>query len=238
VGLAHRRRAAQVVGWPPTRWLGRLRPDPLRRLGLERPSAEPGTATVGRTSRPAPSVVAEAALGRSLRDFAETAGEGMPERWQDRLREVAGSRRDDVADALDRQVASADLPTAPARWWGAVSALQWLLAGVMVVGLVWLVVIGVVAWFRLPDLPTPELGEVPVPTAMALGGAIIGLLVSAVARALAAVAARRRARTAKRALVEATASTADELVVAPVDAELAALAELRREVHAVGRRRR
>ena len=237
VGHAHRRRAAQAVGWPPTRWLGRLWPDPLRRLGLDRPRAEPGTTTVARTSRPAPSVVADAALGRALRDFADAAGAGMPEPWQRRIHDVAVARRDDVADALDRQVGSADLPTAPARWWGAVSAVQWVLAGVMVLGLLWLVVIGVVAWFRLPDLPTPELGEIPVPTAMVLGGAILGLLVSAVARALASVAARRRAAATKRMLVDAAASTADELVVAPVDAELAELAELRREVERVARRR-
>lgn len=230
VGAAHRRRATQAVGWPPTRWLGRLRPDPLRRLGLDRPPPELGTTTVARTSRAAPSTVADAALGRALRDFADGAGAGLPPAWQDRVTAVANARRGDVTDALDRQIGSARLPTEPPRWWRAVSALQWLLAGIMAVGLGWLVVIGVVAWFRLPDLPAPEIGEVPWPSAMAIGGAIAGLLVSVVARLLAGIGAKRRASQARRTLTDSVSSTADELVADPVDAELAALGELRAAV--------
>lgn len=143
---------------------------------------------------------------------------------------VAGASRDDVADALDRQIGSARLPTEPAAWWRAVSGLQWLLAGIMAIGLVWLVVIGVVAWFGLPDLPTPKIGEVPWPTAMAIGGALAGLLVSVVARALAGLSARRRSTAARRTLTESVSSTADQLVADPVDAELRALAELRAAV--------
>ncbi|MCO8126181.1 50S ribosome-binding GTPase [Acidimicrobiia bacterium EGI L10123] len=230
VGAAHRRRAAQAVGWPPTRWLGRLRPDPLRRLGLDRPPPEPGTTTVGRTSRAAPSTVADAALGRALRDFVDDTAAGLPPAWQERVGEVANARRGDVADALDRQIGSARLPTEPAGWWRAVSGLQWLLAGIMAVGLVWLVVIGVVAWFGLPDLPAPEIGEVPWPSAMAIGGALAGLLVSVLARAIAGIGARRRTAAARRMLTDAVSSTADDLVADPVDAELAALAELRSSV--------
>ena len=139
----------QQVGWPPTRWLGRLRPDPLRRLGLDRPPPEPGTTTIGRTSRAAPSTVAEAALGRALRAFVDDTTTGLPPTWQERVAGVAGARRDDVADALDRQIGSARLPIEPAAWWRAVSGLQWLLAGIMVIGLVWLVVIGVVGLVRV-----------------------------------------------------------------------------------------
>ncbi len=230
VGAAHRRRAAQAVGWPPTRWLGRLRPDPLRRLGLDRPPPDPGTTTIGRTSRPAPSTVADAALGRALRDFVDDTTTGLPPAWAERVSGVASARRADVADSLDRQIGSARLPTEPAGWWRAASRLQWLLTGIMAVGLVWLVVIGVVAWFGLPDLPTPKIGEVPWPSAMAIGGALAGLLLSGIARALAGVGARRRAAAARRRLTDAVSATADELVADPVDAELRALAELRTAV--------
>ena len=230
VGAAHRRRAAQAVGWPPTRWLGRLRPDPLRRLGLDRPPPDPGTTTVGRTSRPAPSTVADAALGRALRDFVDDTTAGLPPAWGERVAGVATARRADVADSLDRQIGSARLPTEPAAWWRAASGLQWLLTGIMAVGLVWLVVIGVVAWFGLPDLPTPKIGEVPWPSAMAIGGALAGLLLSVVARALAGFGARRRAAAARRTLTDSVSATADELVADPVDAELRALAELRAAV--------
>jgi hypothetical protein len=104
--------------------------------------------------------------------------------------------------------------------------VQWVLAALMVVGLVWLFTIGLVAWFQLPDLPVPHVGEVPVPTLFALGGALAGLLLAAVARASARAGGRRREAAARRILTAATAKTANDLVLAPVDDELGALAEM------------
>lgn len=230
VGDAHRRRAVQAVGWPATRWLGRFRPDPLRRLGLDRAPLEPGTTAVGRTSRPGPSTVAEASLGAARRAFVDAAGDGLSPAWRERVAVVAEARRGDVADALDRQMGSVQLPTQPAGWWRAVSGIQWLLTGVMAVGLLWLVVIGVVAWLGLPDLATPRIGEVPWPSAMAIGGALAGLLLSLLARTLTGIGARRRAAAARRTLTDSAAATADDLVSDPVDAELRDLAELRAAV--------
>ena len=230
VGAAHRHRAGQVVGWPPTRWAARFRPDPLRRLGLDRVTRardDDAPTTVARTSRPAPSPVADASVSAAIRSLADEASTGLPEPWRLRLADVASSRRADIGDGLDRAVGAARLPTDRPRWWSAVSAVQWALAAVMVAGLVWLFVIGLVAWFQLPDLPVPHLGEVPLPTLLALGGAVAGLLLAAIARAAARVGARRRAAAAHRILTAATAKTANDLVLAPVDAELAALAELR-----------
>jgi hypothetical protein len=234
VGAAHRHRAGQVVGWPPTRWAARLRPDPLRRLGLDRvtPSRsgegddDVRTTTVARTSRAAPSPVAEASVSAAVRSLADEASAGLPEPWRHRLSDVASSRRTDIADGLDRAVGAARLPTDRPRWWSAVGAVQWVLAAAMVVGLVWLFAIGLVAWFQLPDLPVPHLGEVPVPTLLALGGALAGLVLAAVARAAARVGAKRREAAARRILTAATAKTATDLVLTPVDEELAALAEL------------
>jgi hypothetical protein len=140
-----------------------------------------------------------------------------------------------VADSLDRAVASAVLPTAAPRWWTAVAAAQKVLAGLMVVGLVWLLALGIAGWFRLPDIPTPHIGEVPWPTALAIGGALLGILLSVVARAAAGAGARRRVVRARRTLEAATASTAEQLVIDPVDAELRDLAELRRLVRDVHR---
>jgi GTP-binding protein EngB required for normal cell division len=233
VGAAHRHRAITVVGWPPTRWLRRFRPDPLRRLGLDRPAPPEGT-TVPRTSRPGPSAVAEAAATTATRALVERATAALPPHWQRRVAHVAAERRGDVADALDRAIASAVLPTARPRWWTAVAAVQKVLAAAMLVGLLWLLALGVAGWFQLPDVPTPHIGEVPWPTALALGGALAGLLLSAGSRFAAGVGARRRVARARRTLESATADTADRLVVGPVDAELRTLGELRRLVRSVG----
>jgi GTP-binding protein EngB required for normal cell division len=233
VGAAHRHRAIAVVGWPPTRWLRRFRPDPLRRLGLDRAAPPEGT-TVARTSRPGPSAVAAAAATTAARSLVERATAGLPPHWQRRVADVAAERRGDVADALDRAIASAVLPTTRPRWWTAVAAVQKVLAAAMLVGLLWLLALGVAGWFRLPDVPTPHVGEVPWPTALALGGALAGVLLSVASRFAAGVGARRRVQRARRTLEAATADTADRLVIGPVDAELRTLGELRRLVRSVG----
>lgn len=229
VGAAHRHRSAQKAGWPPVRWVRGLKPDPLRRLGLDRavpgrtsrPGGDPaGDHAVPRTSREGPSVVAEAAVDEALREVASAASEVMPERWALRLQDVANARRGDVADALDAAVSSADLPTRPARWWRAAAAAQWLFTGVMVVGVLWLVLIGVVAWLNLPDLPTPEVRELPWPTLLAVGGALAGLLLAAVARRAAVVGGRRRAARTRRLLLVRVDGVASNLVVEPVEGEL------------------
>ena len=230
VGAAHRHRSVQQVGWPPVRWLRRLRPDPLRRLGLDRQPAGalPGDeAAVGRTSRPRASAVADAAVDEALRAVATSTSGGLPELWSGRIRAAASARRGDLDDDLEVAVASARLPTAPPRWWAAASALQWLATTVMVVGLLWLLVLFVAAWLRLPDPPTPEIGALPWPTVLALGGAAAGLLLAFVARWLAAVGGRRRARAASRVLQERVADVARTAVLEPVGVEVGELRRLR-----------
>ncbi len=74
------------------------------------------------------------------------------------------------------------------------ATVQLILALAMVAGLVWLGAIFLVAWFQLPDLPTPEYRDIPIPTALALGGAVFGLLLGVIARLFAKIGAKRRAR--------------------------------------------
>jgi GTP-binding protein EngB required for normal cell division len=236
VGAAHRHRSVKHAGWPPVRWAKGLRPDPLRRLGLDRGDGSavvprPDGPTVARTSRPAPSAVGEAAVDEALRGVAAEAARDLPDLWVDRVHEVAVARRDDVADALDVAVASAELPTAPPRWWTVAASVQWVLAVVMVVGLVWSVALGVVAWLGLPDLPTPELREIPLPTLLLLGAATLGLLLAGVARWAAAAGGRRRAEVTRRDLRRRTAEVGRDLVVGPVNAELEQLSRLQARVH-------
>ena len=240
VGAAHRHRAIKVVGWPPTRWVRRFRPDPLRRLGLDRVAPAKGdsidaaeSTTVARTSRPGPSAVAEAAATTATRALVERATAGLPPAWQRRVADVAAARRSDVADALDRAIGSTVLPTARPRWWSAVAAVQKVFAAAMLIGLLWLLALAVAGWFRLPELPTPHIGEVPWPTALAIGGALAGLLLSAASRFAAGLGARRRVARARRTLEAATAETAERLVIGPVDEELRTLGELRRLLRTV-----
>ena len=237
VGEAHRRRGVHAAGWPPTRWISRLKPDPLRRLGLDRrsigsdPSADRAgdddrAVAVPRTSLPPASPVATAAVSIAIRRVCDDVSEGLPDTWRHRLGTVANSRRGDLDDALDRAVGTTRLPTDRPRWWRVVGAAQWVLALAMAGGLSWLFVIFVVAWFNLPDLPTVDVGELPLPTVLAIGGAALGLLVAALARWATGVGARRRASIARRRLVTAATDVGRDLVIAPLDSELATMTRL------------
>jgi GTP-binding protein EngB required for normal cell division len=231
VGAAHRHRSAQRAGWPPVRWIGRLRPDPLRRLGLDRRGPRQADRSehdgaIGRTSRTRPTAVAEVVVDQAVREVALDATAGLPERWHERVRRVAAARRDDAADALDVAVAGADLRTHEPRWWAIASAAQWCFTAAMVTGLAWLTAIGVVAWLQLPELPTPDVGVLELPTLLTLVGAAGGWIVAFLGRRAAAIGGRRRAARARRALMARTSDVARTLVIEPVDAELAAFAEL------------
>ncbi|MFC4060808.1 GTPase family protein, partial [Planomonospora corallina] len=77
VAKAHRHRSVAATGWPVTRWVRRLRPDPLRRLRLGTGpdsgsgwTGEPGGGSgelVGRTSLPVASVVQRSQMDTALR---------------------------------------------------------------------------------------------------------------------------------------------------------------------------
>ncbi|NTW39210.1 MAG: GTP-binding protein HSR1, partial [Cellulomonadaceae bacterium] len=227
--------ARRATGWPPTRWFSRVRADPLRALHLpslggpvtaRRRDGEQGTGStaarpgpddesVARTSlRPAGAAEAARARG-AVRTYLDAATDGAPAPWV--LAARSAVRDDTLGDALDRAVAGAPLlPRRRPRWWGIVGGVQWLLLGVLVVGLVWLGALAGLDALRLPVPTTPEWGTGPVPTVAAVGGAAAGLLVAGLARLAAHVGARRHARRATVALRSAVEAVAERVVTAPV----------------------
>jgi hypothetical protein len=234
-------RAVAATGSPYTRWLRRFRPDPLRRLHLDRvrprtAPAEPAEGTpVARTSLPTASAVERSRVDLALRALADQAADGLPEPWPDTVRAAARSRSDDLPDALDRAVATTDLGLdRKPVWWRAVGLLQVLLAVLALAGGLWLAGLYVLTVLRLPEPQTPDVGELPLPTALLLGGLLAGLLVALLARLPARIGARRRRVAVESRLRTAVTGVADELVLAPVAAELAAYGGLR---DAVGRLR-
>lgn len=225
-------RAVARVGWPPARWVRRLRPDPLRRLRVE--PAHDG-ASLGRTSLPAPTAAARAEVDNAVRALVDDTGRALPQPWVDAVRSDLDADAAARAAALDEAVASTDLgaarPVAASRVLG---ILQWLVTLAALVGAVWLLALAVAAWLRLPllDPPTVDLSPgsgvaaVALPTLLLLAGVVAGLLLAAIGRALARLAARRRGRRARRRLSEAVADVARQHVLGPLDDELARHARL------------
>ena len=215
-----RLRAAGSLGWPPTRWVRRLRPDPLRRLHLKAGERREVRHLV-RSSVPEPTPVQRAQVDTALRQVCDAAAAGLPSAWQQSVRAAAHGRSADVRDALDQAVVGTDLGTDRTPvWWRLAGALQWVLALAAVVGAGWLLLLGVGSYLRLPDPPTPDVGGVAVPTLLLLGGVALGLLLAVVGRAAASGGAVMRRKRAESRLRSAIDKVADELMLAPLEAEL------------------
>ncbi|MFE4463621.1 GTPase family protein [Oerskovia sp. NPDC056781] len=219
------RRARAATGWPPTRWIGRLRVDPLRRLGLARGTDRPDLA---RTSVPRASPTVAARAHVAVREYVSTMTAGAPQDWALAARERVTDSTGGLADELDQAVAGTELEAARRpRWWGVVSFLQWVVLGALVVGLVWLGVLAVLAYLQLPAPETPVWRGFPWPTLLVVGGVVVGVVLALAARVAGALGARRRAARARRRLRESIAKVAGRLVWLPVAEELSALTTCR-----------
>ncbi|MGI9604594.1 MAG: GTPase [Acidimicrobiales bacterium] len=209
-GRHHRRQGSLAMGWPFTRFVRRLARRPLADL--------PGP---GRSSASAPRV------DLALRDYAEAVADDLEVPWPGEVRRVSSASRDDLIDDVRRTIGTTAVGAGkPARWWTPVVWLQGVLATVAVVGLVWLLVVAALGGFLrfdteplLPD--TPRADWIPLPSALLLGGALLGLLIAFIVRIPLAIGAGRRARAARKTMADQLESLAESHVVEPVAAVLA-----------------
>ncbi|MEV4130851.1 GTPase [Dactylosporangium sp. NPDC049742] len=228
----YRHRATGVLGWPVARWVRRLRPDPLRRLHLDQPAGS----TPAASSLPESSAAQKAAVALASREVAEQASEGLPEPWPAAVTAASRARLDDVPDALDVAVASADLGMdRKPFWWRLVGALQWLGAATALVGLLWLTVRAAFAFLGLPDVAAPHAGRLPLPTALLAGGLLFGVLLSVVVRPVVGMAARQARARADRRLRAAIAQVADVHIVTPMRGVLRSYDDARDALRAAAR---
>ncbi len=236
VAGSYRHHGTRAVGWPFLRWVRRARPDPLARLGLGRRRAEvtpddahAGTPAVRRTAIAA-DPLAVARLDEAMRHLSRDASHGLPETARLRVESVVEATKQPLPDELDEAAARTDLHLDPPLWWRVWGAVQWLASIALVVGLLWLAVLFVLDWFLFPQPPTPSWHRIPLPTWLAAGGAVIGLAIAAIGRRVTTVGAARRGRQARKSLAKNVSAIIDTEVIAPVNAELDQLTELRRAV--------
>jgi len=222
VEQSSRRRAVHATGWPVTSWLGRLRPDPLRRLHLDLGVEGRRLVAGPRTSMPGITQVQRARVDAAVRAVAEREAEGLPRPWAEAVRAASVSRLPDLSDALDRAVAGVELGVRTPWWCRVVQVLQWLLLTAVLTGLVWLISLGAGG-----TLVAPVWYGWSVPALLLAGGVAAGLLLSLVCRGLVRISARMRARAVRRRLRAAVAEVTERLVVVPVRAELEAYQQAR-----------
>lgn len=226
----YRRRALATTGWPFTRWARHLRPSPLRRIGLSRSGQAPPEdalltqadlrSVLGRSSLPRASPAARSAVRVCARRLADRAAAGLPEPWADAVLDSAQPPEEDLLDRLDQAVVGTSLRTSNPWWWALVATVQTLGALAVLVGFVWLAVLALIGWLRLPQPYDPTFGPLPVPFVLFGGGLLLGLLLTLTARALARAGGRRRRAIVERRLREAISAVAKERLVAPVQAVL------------------
>jgi GTP-binding protein EngB required for normal cell division len=223
-----RLRANRATGWPVTAWLSKLRPDPLKRLHLDLGEAGKELTGTARTSVPEPTMVQRARVDAAVRMVADDASYGLGKPWHVAIRRASISGLEDINDRLDRSLAETDLGVARIPWWASlVRVLQWVLILTALAGGLWLLALFGVDYLQLSKPATPDLGGIPVPTTLLVGGVALGIVLALFCRLLVGWTARSRASSADRRLRKALRDVSEDLVVKPIDVELLAYGRVR-----------
>ncbi len=218
----YQRQASSHTGWVFSRWVQRLRPDPLKRLRLDPAHVVDESdvrAILGRSSIPAPSPAAKAGLALATHQLGDSLSVGMPFRWATAVQNAAEPGEADLADALDLAVRRTPIRLESRPWWWLVcNAIQWQLAICALAGLLWLAVLSVLGWFQLPKPDVPTWGVVPIPLLLLVGGVLLGLGFAALARPLSRIGARRRRAAVAARLDDSVREVAEQRITEPVRA--------------------
>ncbi|MGH3509645.1 MAG: GTPase [Nocardioidaceae bacterium] len=218
-----RRRARRATGWPLTAWLGRFRPDPLRRLHLDLGVRGALLTAKARSSIPEATPIQRARVDAAVRQVADDVGAPLTPPWAGAVRRASSARLPELKDRLDRAVLETDLGlSGTPLTWRVVRLLQWVLLIAAIGGLGWLAVLAVLAYLRLPEPTTPRPADLPLPTLLLLGGVLLGVLLALVSRYVVGWSARRKARAVDRRLRSAISEVTELLVVEPIDEVAAA----------------
>lgn len=236
---SYRRAAGQRTGWILTRWMSRLKADPLRRLHLGQQDetkstskAEKSAGMLGSDSENAPELVAsslpplsaaqKAGMANAVRQYSKQMANRIDEPWKRSMKEAALSREAELPDLLERDMVRIDYGLGRTRApWVIFNALQWIALLSALVGVAWLTLISGMAYLQiqLPPAPTPEGSPVPLPTLLLLLGILLGIASAGVGRLLTAMGSRYYARKLRGRLQTGVEKAVQSCVVAPVQQE-------------------
>ena len=236
---SYRRTAGQHTGWILTRWMSRLKADPLRRLHLGQQEetksmskAEKSAGMLGSDSENAPELVAsslpplsaaqKAGMANAVRQYSKQMAARIDEPWKRSMKEAALSREAELPELLERDMVRIDYGLGRTRApWVIFNALQWIALMSALVGVGWLTLISGMAYLQiqLPPAPTPEGSPVPLPTLLLLLGILLGIASAGVGRLLTAMGSRYYARKLRGRLQTGVEKAVQSCVVAPVQQE-------------------
>ena len=236
---SYRRAAGQRTGWILTRWMSRLKADPLRRLHLGQQDetksaskAEKSAGMLGSESENAPELVAsslpplsaaqKAGMANAVRQYSKQMAARIDEPWKRSMKEAALSREAELPELLERDMVRIDYGLGRTRApWVIFNALQWIALMSALAGVGWLTLISGMAYLQiqLPPAPTPEGSPVPLPTLLLLLGVLLGIASAGVGRLLTAMGSRYYARKLRGRLQTGVEKAVQSCVVAPVQQE-------------------
>ncbi len=236
---SYRRAASQHTGWILTRWMSRLKADPLRRLHLGQQDetkstskAEKSAGMLGSDSENAPELVAsslpplsaaqKAGMANAVRQYSKQMAARIDEPWKRSMKEAALSREAELPELLERDMMRIDYGLGRTRApWVIFNTLQWIALLSALVGVGWLTLISGMAYLQihLPPAPTPEGSPVPLPTLLLLLGILLGIASAGVGRLLTAMGSRYYARKLRGRLQTGVEKAVQSCVVAPVQTE-------------------
>lgn len=236
---SYRRAAGQHTGWILTRWMSRLKADPLRRLHLGQQDetksaskAEKSSGMLGSDSENAPELVAsslpplsaaqKAGMANAVRQYSKQMAARVEDPWKRSMKEAALSREAELPELLERDMMRIDYGLGRTHApWVIFNALQWIALLSALVGVGWLTLISGMAYLQiqLPPAPTPEGSPVPLPTLLLLLGILLGIASAGVGRLLTAMGSRYYARKLRGRLQTGVEKAVQSCVVAPVQLE-------------------
>lgn len=245
---SYRRAAGQRTGWILTRWMSRLKADPLRRLHLGQQDetknaskAEKSAGMLGSDSEKAPELVAsslpplsaaqKAGMANAVRQYSKQMAARIDEPWKRSIKEAALSREAELPELLERDMVRIDYGLGRTRApWVVFNVLQWIALLSALVGVAWLTLISGMAYLQiqLPPAPTPEGSPVPLPTLLLLLGILLGIASAGVGRLLTAMGSRYYARKLRGRLQTGVEKAVQSCVVAPVQLEAKRLTSYRK----------
>ena len=209
---SYRRAARTRTGWIATRWMGRLKADPLRRLHLGTGSAgKNGTKSEAKNGRKkgteasnpgmlgepaqesAPELVApslpplsaaqKANMANAVRRYGSRMGQNVGEPWKRSLGEAALSRESELPTLIERDIARIDYTRGRQRApWTVFNVLQWLALLSALAGVAWLTLIAGLGYLQIQLPPPPAPEGFPVPLPTLL--VILGVLLGIAAAGL------------------------------------------------------
>jgi hypothetical protein len=229
VQSARELRAVDYVGWPIAWLVERLTGrDPVRRIRLGRLWAELKSMATG------PSGAQQADIDTALTKLADEVGAPLPKPWSQTTRSAARSKAEEIPAAIGAALGeSIPEENKITRWWRLVGALQGLLLGCVIVGLAWAAVVLALGVFHAVSNAPRLFGDaslLPWIIVMIAAFLLLGWLTSAGCMNLVRSAAGRERARALEAMRARIGVVAREMVLIPVEQELAEYGRFRNEL--------